>query len=189
MDVDSAPSAARRRRERPTVADRGGKERVAPQDPSPPLSPPPSSPNRSCSSCRGERIQQHTVELMIEPFVPAPMLNHDAPVPQTVDQFLDMSTPVEQVDVPKIISRTSSRSVPRLVCRSWWNSWWTCQCPTSSRARSRRPRCWHGTGTQMAANRASAVDQAEQGAIGGRQVHDALSTSSRRYSPPAWGGM
>ena len=35
----------------------------------------------------------------------APMLDHDAPVPHTVDQFLDMSTLVEQVDVPKIVSQ------------------------------------------------------------------------------------
>ena len=50
-----------------------------------------------------ERIQHHTVEQMIESFVPVPMLDHDAPVPQAVDQLvgvlqiLDMSTPVEQV--------------------------------------------------------------------------------------------
>ena len=56
-----------------------------------------------------ERIQRHTAEQMIESFVPVPMLDLDAPVPQLVDQLvvvlqgLDMFTPVEQgIEVPKI---------------------------------------------------------------------------------------
>ena len=58
------------------------------------------------------RVQRHTVEQMIESFVPVPMLDLDALVLQTVDQLvavlqnLGMSRPVEQViDVPKIVSQ------------------------------------------------------------------------------------
>ena len=36
-----------------------------------------------------ERMQRHTVEQIIETFVPVPML--DVPVPQTVDQLVDVS--------------------------------------------------------------------------------------------------
>ena len=55
-----------------------------------------------------ERIQRHTAEQMIESFVPVPMLDHDAPVPQMVDQLVDMlklfdnSVPEQVIDVPKI---------------------------------------------------------------------------------------
>ena len=55
-----------------------------------------------------ERIQRHTAEQMIESFVPVPMLDHDAPVPQTVDQLVDVlklfdnSVPEQVIDVPKI---------------------------------------------------------------------------------------
>ena len=55
-----------------------------------------------------ERIQRHTAEQMIESFVPVPMLDHDAPVPQMVDQlvdvlkFFDNSVPEQVIDVPKI---------------------------------------------------------------------------------------
>ena len=57
-----------------------------------------------------ERIQRHTSEQMIESFVPVPMLDLDAPVPQTVDsvgevlKILDKLVPdVEQViDMPMI---------------------------------------------------------------------------------------
>ena len=61
-----------------------------------------------------ERIQQHTMEQMLESFVPVPMLDHDAPVPRTVDQLvgvlqiLNMSTPVEQG-----FRRAQERAVPR----------------------------------------------------------------------------
>ena len=71
--------------------------------------------------CPQARVQQHTVEQMIESFVPVPILDLDALVPQTVVQFvrvlqiLDMSTPVEQViDVPNIISQDF---IPQLVER------------------------------------------------------------------------
>ena len=55
-----------------------------------------------------ERIQRHTAEQMIESFVPVPMLDHDAPVPQMVDQLVDVlklfdnSVPEQVIDVPKI---------------------------------------------------------------------------------------
>ena len=55
-----------------------------------------------------ERIQRHTAEPMIESFVPVPMLDLDAPVPQTVDQLVDVlklfdnSVPEQVIDVPKI---------------------------------------------------------------------------------------
>ena len=55
-----------------------------------------------------ERIQRHTAEQMIESFVPVPMLDLDAPVPQMVDQLVDVlklfdnSVPEQVIDVPKI---------------------------------------------------------------------------------------
>ena len=54
------------------------------------------------------RVQRHAVEQMIESFVPVPMLDLDAPVPQTVDQLVDVlklfdnSVPEQVIDVPKI---------------------------------------------------------------------------------------
>ena len=72
-----------------------------------------------------ERVQRHTVEPILETFVPVPFL--DVLVPQTVDQLvdvlkiLDISSPVEQViDVPSIISLDSMLQsavlrVPQLV--------------------------------------------------------------------------
>ena len=88
-----------------------------------------------------ERVQRHIAEQIIETFVPVPII--DVSVPQSVDQpvdvlkIIDISSPVEQViDVPTII-RTTSRSVPCSVRRSWRNSWWKCQqslvCRLSSR--------------------------------------------------------
>ena len=59
----------------------------------------PSSPAGNSSSCkrrpaepRGaqDRVLRHTVEQIIETFVPVPMLDLDAPVPQTVDQLVDI---------------------------------------------------------------------------------------------------
>ena len=55
-----------------------------------------------------ERVQRHTVEPMLETFVPAPSL--DAPVPQPVDQLveilrlIDTVVPEQVIDVPKITS-------------------------------------------------------------------------------------
>ena len=54
-----------------------------------------------------ERIQRHTAEQMIGSFVPVPVLDLDAPVPQMVDQLMDMlklfdnSVPEQVIDVPK----------------------------------------------------------------------------------------
>ena len=55
-----------------------------------------------------ERIQRHTAEQMIESFVPVPMFDLDALVPQMVDQLVDVlklfdnSVPEQVIDVPKI---------------------------------------------------------------------------------------
>ena len=55
-----------------------------------------------------ERIQRHTAEQMIESFVPVPVLDLDAPVPQMVDQLvdvlklLDTAIPEQVIAVPKI---------------------------------------------------------------------------------------
>ena len=56
-----------------------------------------------------EWVRRHTVEQTIESFLPVPVLDLDAPVPQLVDQLvvvlqgLDVFTPVEQgIEVPKI---------------------------------------------------------------------------------------
>ena len=56
-----------------------------------------------------ERVQRHTSEQMIESFVPVPVLDLDAPVPQMVDQlmdvlkFLDTAIPEQVIAVPKIL--------------------------------------------------------------------------------------
>ena len=55
-----------------------------------------------------ERIQRHTAEQMIESFVPVPVLDLDAPVPQIVDQLVDVlklfdtAIPEQVIAVPKI---------------------------------------------------------------------------------------
>ena len=55
-----------------------------------------------------ERVQRHTAEQMIESFVPVPILDLDAPVPQMVDQLVgvlkvfDQSLPEQVIEVPKI---------------------------------------------------------------------------------------
>ena len=64
-----------------------------------------------------ERIQRHTAEQMIESFVPVPMLDLDAPVPQMVDQLVDVlklfdnSVPEQVIDVPKISHAIPQRTV------------------------------------------------------------------------------
>ena len=64
--------------------------------------------------CLGEppgpqaRVQRHTVEQMIESFVPVPILDLDGPVPQMVEQLVgvlnvfDKSLPEQVIEVPKI---------------------------------------------------------------------------------------
>ena len=55
-----------------------------------------------------ERIQRHTAEQMVESFVPVPVLDLDAPVPQIVDQLVDVlklfdtAIPEQVIAVPKI---------------------------------------------------------------------------------------
>ena len=79
--------------------------------------------------CLGElsrprkRVQRHTVEQLIETFVPVPML--DVPVLQSVEQLVDVLKIIdisvrEQVDVPKIISKDNipQRAVLRLPLRA-----------------------------------------------------------------------
>ena len=67
-----------------------------------------------------ERVPQHTVEPMLETFVPVPSL--DVPVPQTVDQLedvlkiVDNSVPEQLIEVPNqdlVPSSTSSCCLPR----------------------------------------------------------------------------
>ena len=55
-----------------------------------------------------ERIQRHTAEQMIESFVPVPVLDLDAPVPQMVDQLMDVlklldtAIPEQVIAVPQV---------------------------------------------------------------------------------------
>ena len=55
-----------------------------------------------------ERVQRHTAEQVIESFVPAPILDLDALVPQMVEQLVgvlkvfDQSLPEQVIEVPKI---------------------------------------------------------------------------------------
>ena len=68
-----------------------------------------------------ERVQRHTVEQIVETFVPVPMLDLDVLVPQTVDQladvfkFFDTLLPaVEQdIEVPKILRQDKGRTLVR----------------------------------------------------------------------------
>ena len=77
-----------------------------------------------------ERIQRHTAEQMIESFVPVPVLDLDAPVPQMVDQLvdvlklLDTAIPEQVIAVPKIpLDSIPHRAVfePQLA-NSWWKN-------------------------------------------------------------------
>ena len=97
------------------------------------------------------------VEPILETFVPVPSL--DVPVPQSVDQpvdvlkIFDISVPEQVIDVLKIISQ---ENIPQR--RGWWNSWWMCQRPSStSSTRGRRERSWHCTRTQLATRGSSAL--------------------------------
>ena len=81
----------------------------------------------------GRRVQRHTVEQILETFVPVPMLDLDVPMPQMVDQlvlkFFDTLVPAVErdIEVPGFFCRTTSHREPRSGSRSWWNSWWKCQ--------------------------------------------------------------
>ena len=77
-----------------------------------------------------ERVQRHTMEQMIESFVPVPILDLDAPVPQMVEQLVgvlkvfDQSLPEQVIEVP---FRLGSHTVLLFASRSWRNSWWKCR--------------------------------------------------------------
>ena len=68
-----------------------------------------------------ERVQRHTAEQMIESFVPVPILDLDAPVPQMVEQLVgvlkvfDQSLPEQVIEVPKITLQAGvpHRAAPR----------------------------------------------------------------------------
>ena len=107
----------------------------------------------SCTTTAGwrpqERVQRHTVECLVDTFVPIPIL--DVPVPQSVDQpvdvmtIIDISSPLEQViDVPKIISQDSI--LQRAALRGG---------TVRGRVSALRPRVfhheggWHGSGTVL----------------------------------------
>ena len=78
---------------------------------------------------RQERVQRHA-EQMIESFVPVPILDLDAPVPQIVEQLVgvlkvfDQSLPEQVIEVPKITLQDGFRTVLLFASRSWRNSWW-----------------------------------------------------------------
>ena len=91
-----------------------------------------------------ERVQRHTMEHITDLVRVAPMVQIlDAPVPQMVDKLedvlkiVDLSVPVQEIEVPKI----SSLSCPPLRCflPDERNSWWKCRpccLPPGSRSRS-----------------------------------------------------
>ena len=117
------------------------------------------------------RVHRHTVEQMIKSFEPVPMLDLDAPEPQPVIEVPKISL---QGGFPRAVLREPQLDVP---------------VPSPSNAHLGRPWCWHGIGTQMAANGAAALDQGGRGATDGSRVHDTPSGFSRRGSPPAHCGI
>ena len=146
------------------------------------------------------RVPQRTVEPMLETFVPVPSL--DAPVPQPVGQLVQVLTlidtvvPEQVIDVPKITSKTSSRSALCSACRRWGNSWWTSPRPpstTSSLLRKKRRRSSRvlslsrTSGTLLVVS--GAGSSVRRGSTGGWWAHPLSSGPFRRGTPPAQGGI
>ena len=102
-----------------------------------------------------ERVQRRTMEQIVDCVLEVPLL--DAPVPQMVDQLvevlrpLDTVVPEQVIEAPKItFSTTPSRSAQLSLSRRWQNSWWTSPYPPSTtssllrlaRRRRRSSRTW-----------------------------------------------
>ena len=113
--------------------------------------------------CLGEppvpqaRVERHTAEQMIESFVPVPILDLEAPVPQMVEQLVGVLKIFDNSLAEQAIEAHSPRHCPApccfSFCRSWRNSWWKCRSPplvTVSSRRHCRRWSWHGTRTQLA---------------------------------------
>ena len=140
----------------------------------------------AAGSALGERVQRHTVEQMIESFVPVPMLDLDASVPQLVDQpvvvlqFLDMFTSVEQgIEVPKI---TLEDGIPqRAVLREPLPVEQLADVPVPETVILARGRCALGVVWYHVAARGCG------GAAGG-WVARSMSSGAREGPPPAQGG-
>ena len=128
MEVDSAPGAARRRRERRLrQLSKGGGERVelrhGPDDSSP------RRPKLLVEVRPQGRVQWHTVEHIVDvsPFVQI----LDVPVPQVVEQpvhvlkLFDAAIPEHVIEVPWILCPSCFARFS--VSRRWRSGWWKCR--------------------------------------------------------------
>ena len=124
-----------------------------------------------------DRVLRHTVKQIIETFVPVPMLDLDAPVPQMVDQLvdvlklLDTAIPEQVIAVPKIPLDATVLFERLSPPRRWRSRWWKCPCWSVSR--------WHAARAQMAL-----LGAASRGACGwcARTIHKRSTASPGRYT-------
>ena len=130
-----------------------------------------------------ERVQRRIMEQIVDCVPVVPLL--DAPVPQVVDQLvevlrpLDTVVPEQVIEAPKITLHDAILQRAVLLRRLWRNSWWKCRRSCLSLSASSR--------VQMATLGGSSLGQ--RGSTGGEWAPLTPSGPPHRVTPPGQGGM